>query len=239
MTTQANALPGKPVEMFDRDFEWEALTGFATNQALGASLGVVSGRRRQGKTYLLRALCQATGGFYFAAEEATSVESLRSLGRALAEHTGALASFELPDWPTAVDALLSLGREHTVPVVIDEFPYLVKASPELPSVIQNALAPLRAERDTSRTRLLLCGSAMSFMGKLLSGDAPLRGRAGLELLVPTLSPQLAAQFWDIEDPTLAVKVHAIVGGTPAYRREFTGGDVPARGVSEQMHQLAG
>ena len=34
----------------------------------------------------------------------------------------------------------------------------------------------------SRTRLLLCGAAMSFMGRLLSGNAPLRGRAGIELL---------------------------------------------------------
>ncbi len=64
------------------------------------------------------------------------------------------------------------------------------------------------------------------MGKLLSGSAPLRGRAGLELVVHTLGHRLAAQFWGISDPKLAVQVNAIVGGTPAYRREFAGGDVP-------------
>jgi len=37
----------------------------------------------------------------------------------------------------------------------------------------------------------------------------------------------AARFWDITDPALAVLVHAVVGGTPAYRREFTRGDAPA------------
>lgn len=216
----------KPTEIFDRDFEWSSLVRFATANGEGARLGVVSGRRRQGKTYLLRALCEATGGFYFAAQEATSAESLRALGHALAEYTGALAPFEFDDWSTAVDALLELGRERPVPVVLDEFPYLAKAAPSLPSVIQNALAPLRAERDTSRTRLLLCGSAMSFMGSLLSGTAPLRGRAGLELVVPTLGPRLAARFWGIDDPVLAIKVHAIVGGTPAYRREFSADDAP-------------
>ena len=51
--------------------------------ARGATLGVVSGRRRQGKTFLLRALCEATGGFYFAADEATDGESLHQLGMAL------------------------------------------------------------------------------------------------------------------------------------------------------------
>jgi hypothetical protein len=96
-----------------------------------------------------------------------------------------------------------------------------------PSIIQNALARLRTERDTSRTSLLLCGSAMSFMGSLLSGNAPLRGRAGFELVVPTLDYQLAAEFWAVDDPATALKVNAIVGGTPAYRREFARDDTPA------------
>jgi uncharacterized protein len=100
-------------------------------------------------------------------------------------------------------------------VVIDEFPYLARANPGLPSILQNAIAPRRAEREGSRSRLLLCGSVMTFMGTLLAGNAPLRGRAGLELVVPTLDYQLAAQFWNVTDPVLAIKVHAVVGGTPA------------------------
>jgi hypothetical protein len=68
---------------------------------------------------------------------------------------------------------------------------------------------------------------MSFMGTLLAGNAPLRGRAGLELVVPTLDYQLSAQFWNVTDPALAIKLHAIVGGTPAYRREFVRDDTPA------------
>lgn len=212
--------------MFDREPEWRALSGFAVDDAPGASLGVVSGRRRQGKTYLLRAVCQAAGGFYFAAEEAADAESLRRIGAALAEYSAAPAPFSFPDWRAAIDALLALGRRQPVPVVIDEFPYLARVNPSLPSVVQNALAPLRPERDESQTRLLLCGSALSFMGGLLSGNAPLRGRASLELTVHTLNHQLAAQFWGIRDPHLALKVHAIVGGTPAYRREFVRDDVP-------------
>jgi uncharacterized protein len=217
----------KPAGMFDRDTEWAELARFATDTGQGAKLGVVSGRRRQGKTYLLRALCQAAGGFYFAADEAANAESLRRIGATLAEHLGAPAPFMFHDWHAAIDALLALGQARSVPVVIDEFPYLVKANPSLPSIIQNALAPLRAERENSRTRLLLCGSAMSFMGRLLAGNAPLRGRAGLELVVHTLDHILAGQFWGIDDPALAMKVNAIVGGTPAYRREFARDDVPS------------
>jgi uncharacterized protein len=58
----------------------------------------------------------------------------------------------------------------------------------------DALLALGDERPRSRARLLLCGSAMSFMGRLLGGSAPLRGRASLELVVPTLDYPLAAQF---------------------------------------------
>jgi AAA+ ATPase superfamily predicted ATPase len=213
--------------MFDRDYEWAALTRFVTDEQPGATLGVVSGRRRQGKTFLLEAVCEAAGGFYFGATEATNAESLRRVSAALTAHANPPSPFHFHDWAEVIDTLLSLGAERPVPVVIDEFPYLAKANPELPSIIQEALRPLRAQRKNSRTRLLLCGSALSFMGRILSGSAPLRGRAGLELLVHPLDYRLAAEFWGITDPHLALRVNAIVGGTPAYRREFARGDVPA------------
>jgi hypothetical protein len=111
-------------------------------------------------------------------------------------------------------------------VALDEFPFLAKASPALPSIIQRALDPT-AQHTNTPVRLLLCGSALSFTGNLLSGNAPLRGRAGLELIVPTLDYRLAAEFWGITDPHTAALTHAILGGTPAYRREFTQGDTPA------------
>jgi len=65
------------------------------------------------------------------------------------------------------------------------------------------------------------------MGKLLAGSAPLRGRGGLELVVPTLGYRLAREFWGIADLRTAVLTNAIVGGTPAYRREFAQDDAPA------------
>lgn len=218
----------KPADVFARDHEWAALAGFATDAQPGATLGIVSGRRRQGKTLLLQELCAALGGFYFVATEATATDSLRLLAHSLAEHTGSRVPLALSTWEDAVDALLDLGAdsERGVPVVLDEFPYLCHASPELPSVVQKALAPLSAARRRSRARLILCGSAITFMGRLLSGSAPLRGRAGLDLMVPTFDPRTAAAFWGVTDPQLALRLHAVVGGTPAYRREYVRGDAP-------------
>ncbi|MFC3503773.1 ATP-binding protein [Micromonospora krabiensis] len=216
----------KPTGIFDRDYEWAELARFAADERPGATLGVVSGRRRQGKTFLLYELARATGGFYFGATEATPAESLRRLGEALGQHTSAPGPLHLPDWSSAVDALLALGRARPTTVVLDEFPYLARASRDLPSILQHALTPGRPERVESRTRLLLCGSALSFMGGLLAGSAPLRGRAGLELPVPPLDYRTAAMFWGLSDPLLAAQVFAIVGGTPAYRREYVQDDAP-------------
>ena len=230
MRAPDDRFPDKPRDMFDRDVEWTELAAFAGDQRPGASLGVVSGRRRQGKTFLLRALCEVTGGFYFAADEATDGESLHQIGAALGAYLKLPSALRFGSWHEVFDALLALGTDRPVAVVIDEFPYLARANPGLPSILQNAVAPRRAEREGSRSRLLLCGSAMTFMGTLLAGNAPLRGRAGLELVVPTLDYQLAAQFWNVTDPVLAIKVHAVVGGTPAYRREFARDDTPADAV---------
>ena len=215
----------KPAHLFDRDAEWRGLASFAADVRTGATLGMVSGRRRQGKSYLLQALAAAAGGIYFPALEVTEAVALRLFSDALIRFTGAPVP-PFRDWLDAIPYRFRVAGERALPVVIDEFPFLVKASPELPSVIQRELGP-GGSGGASRVRLLLCGSAMSVMGGLLSGQAPLRGRASLELMVHPFGYRDAARFWGITDPVLAVLVHAVVGGTPAYRREFVRDDSPS------------
>src|SRR5258707_7723402 len=216
----------KPQDLFDRDYEWGELTLFASSGVSRATLGIVSGRRRQGKTFLLDALTVKANGFLFTAAETTEADSLRQFGEALAAHLDEPVPFRFAGWDEAITRLMRIATNGPTPVVIDEFPFLAKATPALPSLIQRALEPAAQRRNTP-VRLLLCGSALSFMGKLLAGSAPLRGRAGLELLVPTLDFRLAREFWEIGDLRTAMLTNAIVGGTPAYRREFAQDDVPA------------
>lgn len=217
-------MTAKPEHVFNREREWAGLDAFASNAHQGAMLGVVSGRRRQGKSFLLEALTSTTGGLYFPAVEATEAESLRSFTNLLVRQ-GIGVSRPVQNWDDAIALLLSsvTGRPRTV--VLDEFPFLVKASPSLPSIIQRELGP-GGSGQRSAARLLLCGSAMSVMGHLLAGHAPLRGRASLELLVQPFGYRDAARFWNADDPELAVLLHAVVGGTPAYRREFVAFDAP-------------
>ncbi|MER6333357.1 ArsR family transcriptional regulator [Streptomyces sp. NPDC001034] len=208
--------PAKPKTVFDRDAEWDALVAFAGDTRPGPGLGVVSGRLRQGKTHLLKSLTAALGGFYFGAQSATQAESLRRLADELSRYTGTRPPSPWHGWEEAVDALLALGDRRPVPIVIDEFPDLVRQSPPLPSAIHSAYRRLRATNPDNRARLLLSGSTLPVMHRLFSAASPLRGLTDLHLTLRPLDYRQAARLWDIDDPGLALLVHAVVGGTPAY-----------------------
>ncbi len=218
--------PVKPDWVFDREREWQGLTAFVADPAPRATLGVVSGRRRQGKSFLLQALTREIGGLYFGATEATEAESLRLFTDALVRHTREPVQPPFRDWNDAIGYLFRQFTGTPTIVVLDEFPFLSRVSPALPSIIQRELGPGGAGFGSS-VRLVLCGSAMSVMGGLLAGRAPLRGRAGLELVVQPFRYRDAATFWSIADPRLALMVHSVVGGTPAYGREFVRSDTPS------------
>ncbi|MBM4796670.1 ArsR family transcriptional regulator [Streptomyces sioyaensis] len=225
--SDATAHPAKPDQLFDRDVEWADLVGFVCDPRPGATLGLVSGRRRQGKTFLLEAIAKAADGFYFDGHAAAEAETLHRLAERFGEHTRATHPPHWQRWEDAVDALLALGDQHPTPVIIDNFPDLVGPSPALPSVIHRAYRRLHQVRRHNRARLILSGGTPSLMRRLFSGPSSLHRIASLELLVRPFDFREAARFWGIRSPQLAVQVHAVVGGTPAYRGDLVCDDAPA------------
>jgi AAA+ ATPase superfamily predicted ATPase len=220
-------MASKPQRLFARDAEWDELHDFTSSEQEGASLGLVYGRRRQGKTLILELLAREYKGFLFAATQQTEAQNLADLGAAYAAFRGLRRPVLFRDWKEALDEILRIGEDRSLPVVIDEFPYLVAATPALPSYVQQALSPLGYAKEHTRTRFILCGSALTTMTQLLGGGAPLRGRASMELVVRPFRFREAARFWGVaDDPALAFRLHALVGGTPAYK-EMSGGAAPA------------
>jgi hypothetical protein len=216
-----------PETMIGRRSEWDSLLGFVRSGRAEASLGIVWGRRRIGKSFMLGTLVEQTGGFLHQAIRGASAEALRELGEAIGTWQGAAAPLAFPDWDAAIAALLALGRERETVVVLDEFPYLLEHTPHLDSVLQRALAPGAAGRIESRTRLILCGSAMTVMGRVLSGTAPLRGRAGLDLRLSPFDFRVARELHGVDDRALAHRTYAVIGGVAAYAREMVEDDVPS------------
>ena len=149
MHVSPSGAPPKPPHLFDRDAEWTGLVAFAADARPGATLGVVSGRRRQGKSYLLQALATALGGIYFPALEVTETISLRLFADEVIRFSGSPVP-PFRDWLDAIPYLFRVAGDRVVPVVVDEFPFLVKASPGLPSIIQRELGPGGADRRAAR-----------------------------------------------------------------------------------------
>lgn len=225
----------KPPDVFDRDEEWADLAEFATSTLPGLRIAVVYGRRRQGKSYLLRRLATATGGLYHLATEQTEAVSVRRFADSFTAWLGLPAgSLAFAGWEQALSSAAGLmsgraGSGAPPLLVLDEFPYLVHESPGLPSIVQSLYDSLGPGSESTRApmRLVLCGSGISTMSGLLSGTKALRGRGALELRVRPFGYRAARAFWEIESPATAFVHHALIGGTPGYRELVPDPVVPA------------
>lgn len=212
--------PVKPHDVVDRNREWALLTDFITDPSPAMQLAIVSGRRRHGKSYLLQALCESVGGLYITAiREEGRLLALQRFSEAIAAHAGLRpGTLDLADWREVLTNALDVTarRAETPLLIIDELPYLLQHSPELPGLIQQ-LFDEHQRGEGIGARIILCGSAMSVMHELLSGTKPLRGRAVIDLRLGPFDYRTSRDFWQIQDPFTALHVHAVLGGAPGYR----------------------
>jgi AAA+ ATPase superfamily predicted ATPase len=117
-----------------------------------AQLIALYGRRRCGKTTLLQNVLPPDA-IYFAAD----LREMSLQNAALAKEIGSyIPGFEravYPDWEILFQSFNQAIKE-PVTLVIDEFPYLVKNCPELPSVLQK----MYDNRVHLHFHLIICGS---------------------------------------------------------------------------------
>lgn len=182
------------------------------------SLLVLYGRRRVGKSELLREATRDRPHVIYQATRVTPALNLEGFKQEIARSVGPDDLLKgLADW---LGVLAWLARKaESMPglcVVLDEFPYLAEGEPSLPSVLQKfwdsgAPAP-------GRMNLVLCGSMVAQMEDLLAERNPLYGRKTLAMDVAPLPLRDAAEFFPHypgEDKLLA---YAIFGGVPFYLR---------------------
>jgi hypothetical protein len=229
----------KPVDVFDRDAEWSDLAEFAGSALPGMRIAVVYGRRRQGKSYLLRRLAGTTGGLYHLATEQTEVVSVRRFADSLAGWLGLRGgALAFDGWEAALTSAADLMSQRVgsallgarpVVLVLDEFPYLARENPGLPSIVQTLYDRIGPGSPTASAplRLVLCGSAISVMSGLLAGTKALRGRGALELRVTPFGYRDARAYWKIDSLQTAFIHNALIGGTPGYRDMVPDPQVPA------------
>jgi AAA+ ATPase superfamily predicted ATPase len=210
-----------------RDEDRAALDAFLDSSVDRPLLGLVYGRHRIGKSTMLTEQAQRRGGFYFEAIRAETPVQLERLGNALGEHLG-VGRIALANWEEAVSALLRLGDQTVVPVILDEFGHIIAADPSVESILTVALGPGALRRSESKARLILCGSAIAMMRALTEGEAPLRGRAGLELIMQPDDFRVAAARLPVgAGLDTAARVFAVIGGVIGYATDMVNFDLPS------------
>jgi len=216
----------------NRENELERLSGLVRSRRGG--LAVVHGRRRIGKTRLLLEWCRRHDGLYTVSDESAADVQRRYLAREVATRFPGFADVEYPDWRAVLDRLAqeAARREWRGPIVLDELPYAVASSPELPSVLQRWI-----DHDAARAGLVvaIAGSSQRMMqGIVLSSSAPLFGRAREILDIPPLPIGTLREALRPSGDRETVELYAAWGGVPRYWELAAG--VPG-GVRAQIERL--
>lgn len=191
----------------DRDDERRRLQRFLTGE--DGQLAVIYGRRRCGKSTLIQQIC-ADSDIYFLADQREATLQIQALATEVAR---VVPGFDLARYPSWDALLTSLeARVERLNLVLDEFPYLAAAAPELPSVLQRHID----RPGPKRLRLLLCGSSQRMMqGLVLDRSAPLYGRAQEILRLTPLRPGWIVPALGVHGAA-AVEAWSVWGGVPRY-----------------------
>jgi len=183
----------------------------------GASLALVTGRRRVGKTYLLARAWPSESTFLFTATRTTPTQNRRQLILDLATWTGeALDPDDYPSWRSVFDLVWRTRPGVPLAVVLDEFQYLAADEAGLAEVTSALNATLERSRADRPLVVALSGSAVSTLDALASGGAPLYGRLALHLRLEPLAVHHVATFTPAWAPREVIAAYGMLGGTPAY-----------------------
>ncbi len=181
---------------------------------------VIYGRRRVGKTALISEFTKDKDTIFFTGVETNARQNLDNFSRCIMEfHTGVGTDASFPTFQAALEHVFELAKERRIVLVMDEYPYVARASKSLASTLQLLIDK---HKDTSKLFLILCGSSMSYMeDQVLAYKAPLYGRRTAQFKITPFEFLEACRYFknlSNEDKALA---YGIVGGTPQYLMQFS------------------
>ena len=172
---------------------------------------VIYGRRRIGKSTLIKKVMDfSRGDIYFLADRTSEADQRLLFSTAV---DMGVEGFSLASYPNWESLLRSLNRsvDHRITVCLDEFPYLVKSCPALPSILQKLID----EKDL-RYDLIICGSSQQMMqGFVLDSREPLYGRADEIIRMKAIQPAYLTDALHC-DSCQAVREYAVWGGVPRH-----------------------
>jgi len=186
-----------------------------------SELLVLYGRRRIGKTELLRQFSKDKENIiFFSSDLSSENEQLRQFTEVIYNTTkdSFLENNPFRNWESLLKYIFDHTSAYNHIVIIDEFPYLCNSNKALPSILQKVWDE---KNKNCEIFLVLCGSYMSFMEKeVLSSKSPLFGRRTSQLHLKPLSYNNAKEFFQSYSTNENIYTYSILGGTPSYLIRF-------------------
>lgn len=170
---------------------------------------VVYGRRRLGKSTLLKRVITEDDIYFEAARQETQVQ-VSLLATTIADRYEGFDMPVYPSWHSILTAFNKVCRENTV-LVLDEFPYMVEKDSALPSVLQTLV-----DSGELRYHLVVCGSSQRMMQRfVLDKSDPLYGRAHERMNLRPIRPQYWQEAMRL-DAVSTIEEYSVWGGVPRY-----------------------
>ncbi len=196
------------MEFLDRKDEIAELKR-VLNPETRAKFVVVYGRRRLGKSTLIKRVLSADDVYYMAGDLVDNVQ-LEMIQELLSQKFPEIGMAKFSGWE---ELFLMLNRlsDRQFTLCLDEFPYMVKHSPELPSILQRLL-----DAKILKYNLVICGSSQRMMQEMiLSQSEPLYGRAEAIIDVRPIPLPYLQEGLHL-DAVSTIEEYSVWGGVPRY-----------------------
>ena len=199
------------MEFLDRVEERRRLNRFLS--AMDGALACLYGRRRVGKSRLIEELVKGKSSVVsFVADKSEASLQRERLAKDISIVLPGFADVRYDSWGALLERWVHDAPRGAV-LIIDELPYLVERSPELPSVLQRIVDGIR----TSGQKIVLCGSSQRMMqGLVLNEREPLYGRAREIIKLDPLAPEWMSKAFPRLSSWERFSLYAVWGGIPRY-----------------------
>ena len=195
-----------------------------------AQFFIIYGKRRVGKTELIKQFIKDKPALYFLADKRTTADQLRELGQIVGNYfkDEILISNGFSDWLEVFLYLKTKTITEPLILAIDEYPYLVENDKSTSSLFQKGWDEYLKN---TKIFLILSGSSIAMMeSETLNQSAPLFGRRTGQILVDPLNFLQSRQFFPEKNFSDFLNIYTITGGMPAYLKQFEEG----AGMSEEI-----
>jgi len=199
------------MQFLDRIEEVERLKSFLACK--DGALACLYGRRRIGKSRLLEEVLRGRPHVvsHVADRSDPALQRARLAANIAADISG-FGEVSYSDWGRLFDRWQRDAVRGSV-LIIDELPYLVEGSPELPSILQRIADGLR----TRGQKIIVCGSSQRMMqGLVLDEKEPLYGRAREIIRLGPIGFEWMRKAFPRDTSFARLERSAIFGGVPRY-----------------------